>query len=226
MTVKNYLSGIFGQSPVKPLQQHMEKVVECTTKLIPFFEAVIAKDWDGALEARKAVSHLEGEADTIKTELRLHLPNSLFMPVARADLLDLLTVQDKIANKTKDITGLMMGRNMELPDSMGTVFLNYVKRSIDAAVQAKKTVNELDELFETGFRGTEVEIVQSMIKVLDKIEKDTDRMQIEIRAQIFSFENELPPIHAMFLYRIVDWIGDLGDLAQRVGSRLQLLLAR
>jgi uncharacterized protein Yka (UPF0111/DUF47 family) len=30
----------------------------------------------------------------------------------------------------------------------------------------------------------------------------------------------------MFLYKIIDWIGDLADRAQQVGSRLELLLAR
>jgi uncharacterized protein Yka (UPF0111/DUF47 family) len=30
----------------------------------------------------------------------------------------------------------------------------------------------------------------------------------------------------MFMYNIIDWIGELADCAQRVGSRLQILLAR
>ena len=65
-----------------------------------------------------------------------------------------------------------------------------------------------------------------MISDLDAIEKDTDTLQIELRAKMFKIENDMPPINAMFMYKIIEWIGDLGDLAQRVGSRLQLLLAR
>lgn len=34
------------------------------------------------------------------------------------------------------------------------------------------------------------------------------------------------PIDVMFLYRVIELIGDLADVAQRVGSRLQILLAR
>jgi hypothetical protein len=30
----------------------------------------------------------------------------------------------------------------------------------------------------------------------------------------------------MFLYKVINWIGDLADRAQQVGARLQLLLAR
>ena len=38
----------------------------------------------------------------LKKDLRLNMPSSLLMPVARTDLLDLLMIQDKIANSAKD----------------------------------------------------------------------------------------------------------------------------
>ncbi|HEX7030971.1 MAG TPA: TIGR00153 family protein [Gammaproteobacteria bacterium] len=226
MATKTFLSGVFGRSPVRPLQQHMAKVVACVGELVDFFEGAIANDWDRAARARENVSRLENEADAMKTDIRLHLPNSLFMPVARADILDLVTVQDKVANKAKDITGLMTGRRMQIPAGLGDAFVAFVKRAIDAAKQAETTVNELDELFEAGFRGAEVESVESMIRELGRIEKDTDKLQIEIRATLFKMEKDLPPVDVMFLYKIIDWIGDLADHSQRVGARLHLLLAR
>lgn len=226
MATKTFLSGVFGRSPVRPLQLHMAKVVACVSELVAFFEGAIVNDWERAAKARENVSRLENEADAMKTDIRLRLPNTLFMPVARADILDLVTVQDKVANKAKDITGLMTGRQMQIPAGLGDAFLAFVRRAIDAAKQAETSVDELDELFETGFRGAEVETVESMIKELDRIEKDTDRMQIEIRAQLFKMEKDLPPVDVMFLYKIIDWVGDLADQSQRVGSRLHLLLAR
>jgi len=39
-----YLSGIFGSSPVRPLQKHMEQVVACVGELIPYVDAVLAGD--------------------------------------------------------------------------------------------------------------------------------------------------------------------------------------
>lgn len=220
------MSGIFGRSPVRPLQQHMAKVVACVNELPEFFDASVKGEWELADKARANVSRLENEADAMKVDIRLHLPSTLFMPVARADILDLLTVQDKVANKAKDITGLMTGRRMRIPGSMGESFQTFVQRAIDAAKQAETSVNELDELFETGFRGAEVEVVESMIKELDRIEKDTDRIEIDVRAQLFKMEHDLPPVDVMFLYKIIDWIGELADQSQRIGSRLHLLLAR
>jgi uncharacterized protein len=219
-------SNLFGVSPVKPLQQHMQSVQTCISHLPTFFDAVIIQDWDEARKQQAEISRLENEADRLKRQLRLQLPKSLFMAMSRRDLLEVLTMQDKIANKTKDIAGLIIGREMTFPSALHPLLKDFVQRSLDASAQAQKAINELDELVETGFRGSEVALVESMIQALDEIEGDTDKIQVKIRTALFAIEKELPPVDVMFLYRIIDWLGDLGDLSQRVGSRLELMLAR
>ena len=224
--VTSYISRMFGSSPVRPLQKHMAEVHACVIELIPFFEALLEKDW-AKVEAQQAkISKLEQKADVLKKELRLRLPKGMMMPVARGDLLEVLTMQDRIANKAKDIAGLILGRKMELPEVVGQDYAAFVSRCIDAVAQAQRAINELDELVETGFRGGEVSLVESMITELDEIESDTDRIQVKIRSSLFEIEKDLPAVEVMFLYKIIEWTGDLGDLAQRVGSRLQLMLAR
>ncbi len=220
------ISSLFGSSPIKPLQKHMESVQVCIEELIPFFDAALSQDWEKAKKEQKEIARLENRADDLKRDLRLHLPNSLMMPVSRRDLLEVLTMQDKIANKAKDIAGIITGRQMIIPKSLGPQFKEFIQRSIDAAAQASKAINELDELVEAGFRGREVDIVQSMIEKLDKIEGDTDKIQVSIRNELMQLEQELPPIDVMFLYKVIDWTGDLADIAQRVGSRLELMIAR
>ena len=222
----NPILKLFGTSPVRPLQLHMAKVLECARELLPLFEAVIARDENAIDAAQEKIAKLENEADDLKRDLRLNLPRTLFLPVERRDLLEVLTMQDKIANCAKDIAGLIRGRKMSLPDEFGRRYLDFVTRSIDACAQAQKAINELDGLVETGFSGAEVKRVQELITELDRIEKDTDVIQVEIRTALFAIEHNLPPIDVMFLYRLIDWTGDLGDRAQRVGSRLQLMLAK
>lgn len=148
------------------------------------------------------------------------------MPVDRADLLELLTQQDKIANKAKDIAGRVLGRKLQVPESLQAEFSTYLIRCIDATEKAAEAINELDDLLETGFRGREVELVEKMISQLDTIEDDTDGLQITLRKNLLSIEKDLNPVDVMFLYQIIDWVGDLADLAERVGARLEILLAR
>lgn len=226
MPTPNPFLQLFGRSPIRPLQEHIDKVHACANKLVPFFEAVLAKDWDKAATIQRAITEMENEADILKRELRLNLPKGLFLPVPRTDLLDMLRSQDRIANKAKDIAGLILGRKMSIPDKLSDTFQKYLHRSLAATAQAHRAIHELDTLLETGFSGHEVTIVEEMIQELDDIEHDTDEMEIQIRKQLFTLEKELPPVDVMFLYSIIDWIGDLADRAQKVGGQLQLLIAR
>ena len=114
--VRTTISSLFGSSPVRPLQQHMECVQECVIELIPFFEAALKEDWAEAKQQQKKISRLERQADKLKRNLRLHMPKSLFMPVSRRDLLEVLRMQDNIANKAKDVAGLITGRKMTFPE--------------------------------------------------------------------------------------------------------------
>lgn len=220
------ISNLFGSSPISPLQAHMAKVQACIEALEPFVEAALEGKWTKAEKAQAKVAALENEADKLKKALRLNLPTGLFMPVSRRDVLEVLTMQDRIANKSKDIAGLMLGRKIEFPSAMNKKLIEFVRRCIDASGQAQIAINELDELVATGFRGNEIKLVASMIKKLNKIENDTDKLQVKIRMTLFKQEKDLPPIDVMFMYKVIDWIGDLADIAQRVGSRLELMLAK
>lgn len=226
MVKASYFSRIFGHSPVTPLQKHINSVVACVQELPAYFEAVFAKDWDKAARIQEKIVQLEHEADTIKNGLRLNLPSSLFMPVDRRDVLEVLDLQDLIANKARDIAGLILGRKMSLPTQLVGSYQNFLNRCIDATKQAQVAVNELDELVITGFRGDEVEQVKKMITDLHKIEDETDEIQIKLRAELYAIERELPPVDVMFIYKIIEWTGDLADAAQSTGNRLQLMLAK
>jgi len=220
----SYLTGIFGGSPVKPLQQHMEKIHVCVEQLVPYIESALVKDLDALNQNYETIARLEREADDLKNELRMQIPNRFFMPISRTDLLDILRIQDKIAGKAKDVAGLMLGRKMQIPEPIADDFLMFVKRNVDCCTQALTAINELDELVGTGFVKGIVELVEAMVQQIDDIEYETDQMQIQIRMKLYDIEKDYDPIDMMFLYNIIDLIGDLADGAERVGNRLQLML--
>lgn len=226
MALGNPLYNLFGKSPIKPLQEHMTAVVECAEALQDFLAASIANDWPAAEQVYNRIYTTERRADELKKQLRLHMPNGLFMPVSRTDLLELLSVQDHIANRAKDIAGLMLGRQMRVPETLQDAVIEFLAASISATQQALKAINELDELLETGFTGSEVTFVEELIEQLAELENRTDTLERDIRRQLFKLEAALSPVDVVFLYQIIDSIGELADLAERVGGRLQLLLAR
>lgn len=219
------LANIFGTSPVVPLEKHVGIAYQCTKELYPFFEAALAGKWEIAGKSRDKITKYEHAADDLKKEIRLHLPKSLFMPVPREDLLELLLVQDMMANRTKDVSGIVFGRKLAIPPVIADEFLEFVQRNIDAAKQARKSVRELDELFTSGFRGAEVSLVESLLEELDQIETDTDDRQAALRWSLFEVEKDLNPVDVIFLYQVIEMIGEIADMAERVGRRLELLLS-
>ncbi len=222
----NFISDMLGRSPVEPLQQHIKTAYDAAALLPALIKAANLNDWIKVDEISEAIKQLENDADDLKNDIRSNLPKSLFMPVPRQDLLELVLVQDKVANISKQVAGMVRLRKMQVPGGIYDAFIEFVDRCVDAAKKAKQSVNELDELYETGFRGAEVKVVEKLIAKLDKIETDTDNMQSHLQAEVYSMENDLPPVEVMFLYKLIDMMGDIADQAERIGRRLELLLAK
>ncbi len=224
--VGGYLSGIFASSPIGPLQTHMKQVVKCVRQLVPFLEAVIVDDKAKRDEYHKLIVDHEHKADDLKKELRLQLPTSLFMPIDRRDMLEILAMQDGVAGKVRDVAGIIAGRDMQIPEPMIEGYRKLVETCVEACEQALTAISELDELIETGFDNAERKRISNMLVELDATEHDTDVMVGDLYDQLMAIEDQLNPISAIFLYRVLDRTAAIADRAQQVGSRLQLTLAR
>lgn len=222
----NPIASLFGHSPFKPVQKHMAVVAECVAEVPALFEALIANDKAGIEKSKNIIFDKEHEADAIKNGLRAHLPKSMFMPVDRRDLLELLGMQDSIADTAQDIAGLLVERDMQVPPGMANDLRQLVARCVDAVTQAGVVIAELDELVETGFRGREAEMVEGMIEKLNLIEDDTDKLGMALSQSLFAQEDSLKPVSVIFWYELIQWIGDMADFAEKVGDRLRLLIAR
>ena len=225
MSSTNPFGNLFGKSPFKALQGHMRVVLECAHEIPALFEALAASDQDRVVASKEKIFEREAEADRLKNEMRGALPKSLFMPVDRRDLLDVLQMQDSIADTAQDIAGMLVERRMELPEFMREPMLTLARRCVDTCEQSAKIIEELDELLAMGFRGREATRVEEMVEKLNLIEDDTDELGIELARRLFEHEDELKPVSVMMWYQLIEWVGDLADYAEKVGDRLRLLIA-
>ena len=222
--VQSTIADMFGKSPVKPIQQHMEEVLQTAELLPTFIAAAQAGEWAEAKEIHKGIVAREREADKLKHSLRTMLPKRLFMPISRGDVLQLVTTQDRIANLTKDIAGLMMGRKITFPKKLFPLITEYVDEVLEVSRHALGAISQLDEVFEVGFSQRELKTIDDMIARINKLEKRTDKQQIKLRAALFKIEDKLSPVDVMFYYKIIELIGEIADYAERTGNRLQILI--
>ena len=224
--IANPIMQLFAHSPFKPLQEHLRVVLSCANQVPGLMKVFFEKDKDGLEEIRKKIFELENEADKIKNELRSHLPKSIFMAVDRRDLLDILDMQDSIADVAQDIAGMLVVRELECPQPMRDPLMALVDRSVEACNQLGEIMDEFDSLVEHGFRGPESEKVLLMIDDLSKIETDTDEKGMYFTKQLFTHEQELNPVSVILWLRLGRLIGDLANFAERTGNKHRLLIAR
>ena len=226
MKSTNPMAALFGKSPFKPIQEHMRVVVDCVSEVPPLFDALVAGDQAKVEAQKELIFAKEQAADEIKNQLRGHLPKSILMPVDRRDLLDVLAMQDSIADTAQDIAGLLVERKMDVPSGMGDDLVALVNRCNDTCKAAGTIIEELDELVEIGFRGKEAGKVEEMMEALNQIEDETDAMGMKLTRSLFAQEDSMSAVSVMFWYQLIQWVGDLADYAEKVGDRLRLLIAR
>ena len=226
MAKTDNITSLFGKSPITPLQKHMKQVHSCLKDFAVFAKASNAQDWDTAETIHISINNKEQKADKLKKKLRMNLPSTFMMPFSRRDLLDVLLIQDSIANITKDLAGLMMTRHMVFPEEIAGDFIKLAGLCIKTSAAALMAINELDELLETAFSSRERKIVDKIIKTVNELEHGTDDAQNDIRNKLFTLESNLPPVDVMFYYRAIEWLGETADAAQKVGSRFEVMLTK
>jgi predicted phosphate transport protein (TIGR00153 family) len=222
------LTSIFGdtvvQSPIVTLREHMQVVTATVQSLAEFIDAAQGGDWELAATLQARIAGLDDEADHLKQQLRRELPKRLWMPVARSDLLDLMSAQDKLASQSKDIAGLMLGREMAFPSKLNKGLAEFVDLSLQAARGAEAAVEGTHTLFRSGFAEREAREVERLIAVVERIEQRSDKRQLKLRSRMYKLEKNLPPVDAVFLYQVLVWIGNIADRAEGVTHRLLLIV--
>lgn len=222
--MRNVLN-IFAQSPFGPIQEHNQRVQACVKLVKPLMQAVIDQD-DAEIERlAEKIGELEHEADQVKNDIRDHLPKSLFLPVSRRDLLEILSIQDSLADTSQDIGEFFLLRSMVLPEAMHQPFLEYVDSVQAACQQAEAVVGQLDELLETSFSGVEARRVLDMINELGYLEHQTDVLGKQLAKLLYQHENEIDPVTTMRWSRLIRYIGELANIAEKMGNRLRLVIA-
>lgn len=224
--MSSLLDALLAKSPVQPLQEHMARCFACVEQLDDYILASSKGDWALAASIHDAIIENEKKADETKNTIRTNLPSSLLIPFARSDVIALLTMQDKLANRAKEIAVLTLGRKLAFPTSIQANFQAYFNACKTAAAAAKRAIDELDDIVQSGFGKAEFKILLQLIEKLDVLEDECNQMQVQLRADIMPLEADLPPVDVMFLYNVVDLVGEISNVAERIGNRLMILVSK
>src|SRR3989344_8428607 len=125
------IARLFGKSPFAPLQTHMDKVASCLAQLPAIFKALLMEENHSIELIAEKISKLEHEADLTKNDIRNHLPKSLFLPVDRSALLEILSLQDSLADQAEKISHLAEMRPLDLQSEMIAEFTKLCQKNME-----------------------------------------------------------------------------------------------
>ena len=223
MAVKPAISEVFSNSPLALLERHVGVCVDCVERLPLYFAEAQANRWGRASDVREEICRFEGLADELKQDVRSNLPRGLWMSVSRADLLELVRVQDKMANGVKEVSGISLGRQLAFPAAMTSEVADFIDVVVQVSRVVVKIIGATRELSRSAFGTRQTNVILDFVSQVEADERRSDEMQAALRARLREYEAELSAVDAIFLYQLLAAIGDIADNAEKVAHRAQII---
>jgi len=220
------LGKLLAGSPFSSLAEFMARVIDACETVPELIDHLIAGDQEAVLAAAKEASRKEGEADEHKRALRDRLPKTLFMPIDRRDLLQLIGEMDSMADCAEDLGVILTIRRFDVPEPMTDLLRTFVERIMAVAHQAAEVIGTLDDLLAAGFGGSVAAKTRALTDDLGRKEHEADKIQDQLAKVLFQLEDELSPVSIFMWNKVLNKLGDIANHAENVGDRIRLFLAR
>ncbi len=218
------IARLFGKSPFAPLQTHMNKVASCIEKLTTLIKALPAGDMSQIEKLAKELSELEHEADLTKNDIRNHLPNSIFLPIDRSQFLEILAVQDSIADQAEEI-GLLLTLHPLMNFAEFSSSLNeHYDRTLEVFLSALRIMHEIEELLESSFGGIEAERVKAMVEETSFKEHRASLAKHAAMKLLFAKSDSMSAAAFYLWIHVHKRIGNLANASERLANRIRMIL--
>lgn len=220
----NALGKLFGWSPFRLLQQHMGQVATCVAKMCEALDAFERESWADVESAAEEISRLEHVADKIKDEIRGNLTRRLFLPIDRGRVLEILALQDSLADRAEDVAVLLTIKRLKILPSIADQFREFRDVNIKAVNLVAKIINQLDELVETGFGGKVADRVRTMVHDVAYAEHEVDLIQRKLLKDLFARETELSSGDLYLWMQLIRQLASLSNGSENLANRTMAIL--
>jgi hypothetical protein len=214
------------KTPFAQLFDHMDKVRECIDILGEGLIKYYQGDYHNFSKLTKEISEIEHEADIIKSNLRNHLPSSLFMPVDKGKFMWALREQDAILDHADNLVHMLNMRHTKIPEELQSLFIDHSKVVMKTVNAMEDAVENIKDLVETSFVKREREQTKEFVYRVHELEYKADKKKYEMTKGIYRLESDLSPMDMYHLLKIADWVDDIADHAENVADWLRAMIAR
>lgn len=208
------------QPPIELLLKHMKDVQDCVKQLRPFVQAIGKDDWAKAEQIFQNVVESEHQADTKKAGFRKLLRKDLILQISKSELLKVVIEQDKIANLTRDVCGLLLWRKQAFPENVRSDLELYVDAIIDTCNYAMASLEIMAATVDAVFSKDSRQLLDEQLGLLEQAESVTDDLQCKIRSSLLECEKQFTAVQMICYYDIINQMGTIADQAESYGHLL------
>jgi len=204
----------------------MQKVTEGIEILEEGLIDYIKGNYENFSQVAKKVTLIEHEADSIKRNLRNHLPSSLFMPVDKGKFMWALREQDAILDHADNLAKMLDLRHTKVPKQLQSDFIEHLNLVVKTVKAMEKAVQSIKILIETSFIKKERERTKKYVYNVHQAEYNADIKKYELTKAIYDMESKLSPMDEYHLLKMADWVDDIADHAENVSDWLRSMIAK
>lgn len=215
---------LFGRSPFAPLQSHMEKVSVCVHLLANIFDAIEKNDYAAVDAIATEIAEFEHQADLTRNDILRHLPKSLYLPINRSHIVEILQTQDEIADAAKDVAILVTLKPLEMHPHIKEEFKELLQKNISTFDSVLLIIKEMHELLESSFGGIEAEKVRSMVEEVSFKEHEVDLIQRKILKKLFQSDDQMSYTTFYLWQKICEAVTSISNLSEVLAFRVRLTL--
>ena len=216
---------LFGRSPFHLVQRHMNQVSKCIARMNDALDAFAEGAFDQLGPLSKEVSQLEHQADQIKDDVRNHLFRRVFMPVDRSHVLEVLSLQDEIADTAEDVCILLTMKQISIRAEFADSFRKFRDLNFETFQLAVSIIDQLDELVETGFGGAEAEKIRTIAHAVAFHEHNADVVQAELLHKIYAMDDRMSIGEFHLWMQITRTLSTVSNTSEDLADRILMTLS-
>jgi predicted phosphate transport protein (TIGR00153 family) len=211
---------LFGRSPFGQIQQHMEQVTKCIDKMSEALDAVKTGNFEALDAVSVEVSQLEHQADQIKNDIRERLLKRFFMPIDRAEVLEIISLQDSLADTAEDVCKVLTLKQLPFPGDLREDFEKFVELNLQACKICAEIISHMDELIESGFGGVEAERIRGLAKDVAFAEHQADVVQLDLLKKIYGHDKDFSVAEFHLWMRFTRVLSRLSNTSENLAERV------
>lgn len=215
------------RSPLEGILEHYEQIAKGMSLIEETMEcyilgsdgATVCKEFNALL---REVNEVEAKADTIKRNIRNHLPRNLFLPVDKEVFFSYTRMQDEILNAGQDSLQWLALRDVVVPELVQRDLLYYlgeVAKSVELlkpAIEATLTWVEGENIDRDG--------VKDKVRAVRQQHNTVTDMMHDLTAKIYRSDLDFKDIYQ--LIRFVERLHKMSHNSENCVDLLRVMIAK